>query len=126
MDIEEAIAGRRSCRQYSQQAVDEPTIRRLIDAAVLAPNAVNEQPWMFTVVRDQPLLDRLSQQAKLHMLSGLPAEERWSSLRRSPISPHSLRRSASVNRSPTSPAGPLSTGPHLLRTPPLSPPRSGQ
>ena len=74
MDIEEVIAGRRSCRQYSEQAVDEHTIRRLIDAAVLAPNAVNEQPWMFTVVRDQPLLDRLSQQAKRHMLATMPAE----------------------------------------------------
>ena len=74
MDIFEAIAGRRSCRQYSQQDVDEPTIRRLIDAAVLAPNAVNEQPWIFTVVRDRPRLDRISQEAKLHMLASMPAK----------------------------------------------------
>lgn len=72
MDISEAITGRRSCRQYSERAVDNDTIRRLTEAAVLAPNAVNEQPWLFTVVRDQPLLDRLSEQAKLHMLSSLP------------------------------------------------------
>ena len=68
------MTGRRSCREYGPQAVDEPAIRRLIEAAVLAPNAVNEQPWTFTVVRDQPLLDRLSQQAKLHMLARMPAE----------------------------------------------------
>jgi nitroreductase len=58
MDINVAISGRRSVREYTSQPVDEATIRRLIDAAVLAPSAVNQQPWSFTVVRDQALLDR--------------------------------------------------------------------
>jgi nitroreductase len=69
MDINEAISNRRSAREYTAQAVDEQTIRRLIDGAVHAPNAVNQQPWMFTVVRDQGLLDRISRDAKSHMLS---------------------------------------------------------
>jgi len=73
MDINEAIAGRRSTRDYTAQAVDEKTIRRLIDAAVHAPNASNGQPWTFTVVRDQGLLDRISDEAKSHMLATLPA-----------------------------------------------------
>ena len=73
MDINEAIFGRRSMREYTAQAVDEQTIRRLIDAAVHAPNAVNQQPWMFTVVRDQRLLDRMSRDAKSHMLETMPA-----------------------------------------------------
>jgi nitroreductase len=68
MNLEEAIYGRRSVREYAAQSVDEQTIRRLIDAAVRAPNAVNQQPWMFTVVREQNLLDRISQRAKAHML----------------------------------------------------------
>ncbi len=69
MTLIEAITGRRSVRDYTTQAVDEPTIGRLIDAAVHAPNAVNQQPWTFTVVRDQGLLERLSQAAKSHMLA---------------------------------------------------------
>ncbi len=73
MDINEAISGRRSAREYTEQAVDEQTIRGLIDAAVRAPNAVNEQPWTFTVVRDQSLLDRISRDAKSHMLATMPA-----------------------------------------------------
>ena len=73
MDLTEAIFGRRSTRDYTAEAVDEPTIRRLIDAAIHAPNAVNEQPWTFTVVRDQDLLDRVSQDAKSHLLATLPA-----------------------------------------------------
>lgn len=72
MDIDEAIAGRRAVRDYSARAVDEPTIRRLIDAAVQAPSAVNQQPWTFTVVRDQGVLDRISHDAKAHMLATLP------------------------------------------------------
>lgn len=74
MDIHEAITGRRSVREYTPEAVDEPTIHRLIAAAILAPSAVNEQPWMFTVVRDQLLLDRVSHAAKSHMLATMPAE----------------------------------------------------
>ena len=60
MDLNQAITGRRSVREYTAQAVDEATIRRLIDAAVHAPNAVNQQPWTFTVVRDQSVLDHNS------------------------------------------------------------------
>jgi len=69
VNLEEAIRGRRSVREYTDEAVDEPTIRRLIDAAVQAPNAVNEQHWTFTVVRARNLLDRISREAKAHMLA---------------------------------------------------------
>ena len=73
MDLDEAIYGRRSTREYTLEAVDEPTIRRLIDAAVHAPNATNEQPWTFAVVRDQALLDQVSQASKTYVLPTLPA-----------------------------------------------------
>lgn len=74
MDISETIFGRRSVRDYTAKMVDEPAIRRLIDAAVHAPSAVNQQPWTFTVVRDQRLLDRISRDAKSHMLATLPSD----------------------------------------------------
>lgn len=73
MDLHDAISGRRSTREYTAQAVDDQAIRRLIDAAVHAPNASNGQPWTFTVVRDQGLLDRISDAAKAHLLTTLPA-----------------------------------------------------
>jgi nitroreductase len=69
MDISEAIYGRRSTREYTAQAVDDASIRRLIEAAVQAPSAVNEQPWTFTVIRDAELLDQISRHAKAHMLA---------------------------------------------------------
>lgn len=44
MEINEAIRGRRSVREYTEQAVDEQTIHRLIEAAVHAPNAAVDTP----------------------------------------------------------------------------------
>lgn len=72
MDLNEAITGRRAVREYTEEAIGEPTIRRLIDAAVHAPSAVNQQPWAFTVLRDQSVLDRLSHEAKSHMVATMP------------------------------------------------------
>jgi nitroreductase len=73
MDIITAIFGRRSVREYTAQSVDPQMIRGLIDAAVHAPNAVNQQPWTFTVVRDQSVLARISDDAKRHMLATMPS-----------------------------------------------------
>jgi nitroreductase len=72
MDLIEAIAGRRAVREYTTEAVDAQTIRRLIAAAVQAPSAVNQQPWTFTIIRDQAVLDRISRDAKSHMLATMP------------------------------------------------------
>jgi nitroreductase len=35
------------------------TLRQLIDAAIQAPSAVNEQPWSFSVVLDKALVARV-------------------------------------------------------------------
>jgi nitroreductase len=48
MDINEAIIGRRSVREYTAEAVEERTIHSLIDAAMHAPSAMNQQLWAFT------------------------------------------------------------------------------
>jgi len=69
VNLNEAVIGRRSVREYTTQSIDRDTITRLINTAVHAPNAVNQQPWRFTVVRDQDLLDRISRGAKAHMLA---------------------------------------------------------
>jgi nitroreductase len=73
MQLEEAILGRRSVREYRADAVDDQAIYRLLRAAVHAPNAVNQQPWTFTIVRDRTLLDRISREAKAHMLATMAA-----------------------------------------------------
>lgn len=69
MDIAQAISGRHSVREYTDEPVDPKVISDLIKAAVLAPNAVNDQPWTFTVVRNQSALNRISDGAKAHMVA---------------------------------------------------------
>jgi len=71
MNIDQAISARHSTREYTTQAVDEEVIVRLIGAAALAPSAMNLQPWRFTVIRDQALLDRISREAKACLLETL-------------------------------------------------------
>ena len=44
MDISEAIRGRRAVREFTTQSVDESMLRELIDAAIQAPSAINQQP----------------------------------------------------------------------------------
>jgi nitroreductase len=73
MDVKQAIYGRRAVRDFTAAPVDEAMLRELIDAAVQAPSAVNQQPWSFTVVRDKALLARISREAKAHMLKMTPA-----------------------------------------------------
>jgi nitroreductase len=73
MDLKEAIYTRRAVREFTAEPVDEEILRQLIDAAVQAPSAVNQQPWSFCVVRDKALLARISGEAKAHMLRTSPA-----------------------------------------------------
>lgn len=72
MNLSDAIYSRRSAREFTAESVDELTLRRLIDCAIQAPSAVNEQPWSFAVIREKELLRRISTEAKAHMLAAPP------------------------------------------------------
>ena len=73
MDLKEAIYTRRSVREYTAEPVSESIIRDLIDAAIQAPSAVNQQPYAFCVVRDKAVLAAISREAKAHMVRTTPA-----------------------------------------------------
>ncbi len=73
MDFETAIYSRRAVREYTAGPVEEAVLRQLIDAALQAPSAANEQPWVFSVIRDPAVLDRISTAAKAHLLAVPPA-----------------------------------------------------
>lgn len=72
MDLKDAIYSRRSVREFTAEPVTEATIRELIDAAIQAPSAVNQQPYAFCVVRDQNVLATISREAKAHMVRTTP------------------------------------------------------
>lgn len=54
-----AITSRRSIRKYTNQAVSDEQIKILLEAAMSAPSAGNEQPWHFIVIKDRQLLDEV-------------------------------------------------------------------
>jgi len=55
----EAIKSRRSVRSFTPQPVPERAIHDMLDAAMCAPSAGNEQPWQFVVIDDRSLLDQV-------------------------------------------------------------------
>jgi len=61
MDFFEVIEARRSVRRFDPAVdVSPETVERLLNAAILAENAGNRQPWHFYVVRDAGLRQGLA------------------------------------------------------------------
>jgi nitroreductase len=52
LDVFETIKIRKSIRKYEQIPVPEEKLKKILEAARLAPSAGNRQPWGFVVVRD--------------------------------------------------------------------------
>lgn len=56
-----AIFKRTSIRDYTDKAISEKKIKKLLRAAMAAPSAGNQQPWEFVVVTDPALLQKLTE-----------------------------------------------------------------
>ncbi len=59
MDALEAIFTRRSIRKYKDEEISEDQIKILLSAAMNAPTAVNQKPWVFIVIDDKELLNKI-------------------------------------------------------------------
>ena len=86
------LAERRSIRDFTGQPVPTELIDAVIAESTLAPNASNEQPWKYSVVKDTSLMQRISDESKKNILARIernPAD---------PISKYApVLRSASYN-----------------------------
>ena len=51
MDAIETLLTRRSVRKFTDQNISDEELRVLLDCAMSAPSACNEQPWEFLVLR---------------------------------------------------------------------------
>lgn len=71
MELMEAIRNRRAVRDFAETGVEKATIAGLIDAAVLAPSAMNLQPWAFAAVIDPERIERYAGRAKTWLLENL-------------------------------------------------------
>jgi len=70
MDVHEAIRKRRSIREYRDTAVPEDVLRRVLEAARLAPSARNRQEWRFIVVRDPAMKRKVVQATNNQVFAG--------------------------------------------------------
>jgi len=59
MDTLTAIFTRRSIRKYTALPVSDETVRILLQAAMSAPSARNEQSWEFVIIRDKDTLKKV-------------------------------------------------------------------
>ena len=50
MDVDRAIRGRRTFKQFGAEPLDEATVRELLELALHAPNHHLTQPWRFRVL----------------------------------------------------------------------------
>ena len=60
MDLFDAIKGRKSIRRFKQTPVPDEDIRKILDAARLAPSSSNTQPWSFLVIRNRSVLQKMA------------------------------------------------------------------
>jgi len=61
--ITSLLKQRVSVRKFQQRPVPEEVIRDMLEAARLSPSGGNEQPWMFGVITDHPLIRQISKLA---------------------------------------------------------------
>ncbi|MCX7774456.1 MAG: nitroreductase family protein [Clostridia bacterium] len=57
----QALITRRSIRKFAEKDVPDTMIQTLLEAAMNAPSACNQQPWRFIVLRDREVKAKLAE-----------------------------------------------------------------
>lgn len=60
-EILEVIKARRSIRTFQKKSIGKEDLDLIIEAALFAPSAKNQQSWQFTVVQNKEQIHRLEQ-----------------------------------------------------------------
>jgi nitroreductase len=81
VDVIDAIYDRRAVRSFKHRQVGADSISRLLDAAVQAPSAMNNQPWAFAIVQDLELQKRISDRSKQLVLAAMLPDSPLAELR---------------------------------------------
>ena len=53
------IKNRRSIRQFKKEQVTNEEMQAIMEAAIFAPNAMNQQKWHFSVIQNKEMLDKM-------------------------------------------------------------------
>ena len=68
-NIFSVIKNRRATREYLPKQVSKELIRSLIEYSILAPSAMNLQPWSFVVIQNVKLLKEFSDEVKRQLFA---------------------------------------------------------
>jgi nitroreductase len=60
LDVFEAIKRRRSIRKFEQKVVEKEKLMKVLEAARLAPSAMNRQPYAFVVTSENETIKKIS------------------------------------------------------------------
>ncbi len=63
------IKNRRSIRKYRAEQIGDAELQSIMEAAIHAPNAMNQQKWHFTVIQDKATLDKMANIAKANVMN---------------------------------------------------------
>ncbi|OUO81080.1 nitroreductase [Blautia sp. An249] len=61
MELQEALQKRRSVRSYQKQKVEEEKIKKMLEAAILAPSWKNSQVTRYYVVTGEEMLEKVKE-----------------------------------------------------------------
>ena len=64
MDVFSAIKGRRSCRDFLPDPLEDRDVVRIIEAGSWAPSPKNAQPWEFIVIRNEEIKQKIYEEAE--------------------------------------------------------------
>ena len=64
------INSRRSVRKYKPDQISDSELQAILEAAIRAPNAMNQQRWHFTVIQNKDVPEKLTDVARESMKSG--------------------------------------------------------
>ena len=79
MNTLDAILTRRSCREFTDQPIENEKLHQLLEAAMSGPSCVNAQDWSFVVVTDP---EKLAQMADANGRAAAESRRRNPGLRR--------------------------------------------
>ncbi len=71
MELIEVVKNSRAVREYTDAVIDRATVERLIETAVLAPSALNLQPWAFAALLGRDRIESYAKRAKDWLLASL-------------------------------------------------------
>jgi len=63
-----AIKNRRSIRKYKAEQIADAELQSIMEAAIYAPSAMNQQKWHFTVIQSRKMLDRMTDIIRQNLL----------------------------------------------------------